>query len=85
VIAETLQRKVETFAQEHLDRLRLNSEKTTGCPDNVNSNNQVKDIDMDEYDNSFVDESVTEKARQTTSLRMRHMQRSWQVCFCLIS
>lgn len=72
--------------QAHLDRLKLNSEKTTGCLDNVNSNNQVKDIDTDEYDNSSVDESVTEKARQRRSLSMCHMQRSWQVCFsCLIS
>jgi ATP-dependent RNA helicase DHX36 len=72
---------VEGLVQEYLDRLQLNSEKTIDSLDNVNSNNQVKDIDMDENANSFVDESVMEKVLQKRSLRMRNMQRSWQVCF----
>jgi ATP-dependent RNA helicase DHX36 len=77
---------VEGLVQEYLDRLQLNSEKTIDSLDNVKSNNQVKDIDMDENANSFVDESVMEKVLQKRSLRMRNMQRSWQVCFsCLIS
>jgi ATP-dependent RNA helicase DHX36 len=67
--------------QEYLDRLQLNSEKTIDSLDDVNSKNQVKDIDMDENANSFVDESVMEKVLQKRSLRMRNMQRSWQVCF----
>lgn len=69
--------------QEYLDRLQLNSEKTTDCLDSVNSTNQVKDIEMNENANSFVDESVMEKVLQKRSLRMRNMQRSWQVCFFL--
>jgi len=69
--------------QEYLDRLQLNSAKTTDSLDNVNSTNQIRDIDMDENANSFVDESVMEKVLQKRSLRMRNMQRSWQVCFCL--
>jgi ATP-dependent RNA helicase DHX36 len=72
---------VEGLVQEYLDRLQLNSEKTIDSLDNMNSNNQVKDIDMDENANSFVDESVMEKVLQKRSLRMRNMQRSWQVCF----
>jgi ATP-dependent RNA helicase DHX36 len=72
---------VEGLVQEYLDRLQLNSEKTIDSLDDVNSKNQVKDIDMDENANSFVDESVMEKVLQKRSLRMRNMQRSWQVCF----
>jgi ATP-dependent RNA helicase DHX36 len=66
--------------QEYLDRLQLNSAKTTDSLDNLNSSNQVRDIEMDENANSFVDESVMEKVLQKRSLRMRNMQRSWQVC-----
>ena len=33
--------------QEYLDRLQLNSAKTTDSLDDLNSTNQVKDIDMD--------------------------------------
>ncbi|XP_045788784.1 DExH-box ATP-dependent RNA helicase DExH3-like isoform X2 [Trifolium pratense] len=78
VIPLSLQRRVEGLVQEYLDRLQLNSEKTIDSLDNVNSKNQVKDIDMDENANSFVDESVMEKVLQKRSLRMRNMQRSWQ-------
>lgn len=78
VIPLSLQRRVEGLVQEYLDRLQLNSEKTIDSLDDVNSKNQVKDIDMDENANSFVDESVMEKVLQKRSLRMRNMQRSWQ-------
>lgn len=67
--------------QEYLDRLQLNSAKTTDSLDDVNSTNQVKDINMDENADSFVDESVMEKVLQKRSLRMRNMQRAWQVLF----
>ncbi|KAL5100868.1 hypothetical protein RYX36_005195, partial [Vicia faba] len=69
------------LVQEYLDRLQLNSEKTTDCLDSVNSTNQVKDIDMNENTDSSVEESVMsvmEKVLQKRSLRMRNMQRSWQ-------
>ncbi|CAI8607078.1 unnamed protein product [Vicia faba] len=78
VIPLSLQRRVEGLVQEYLDRLQLNSEKTTDCLDSVNSTNQDKDIDMNENTNSFVEESVMEKVLQKRSLRMRNMQRSWQ-------
>ena len=67
--------------QEYLDRLQLNSAKATGSLDDVNSANEVKEIDIDENTDSFVDESVMEKVLQKRSLRMRNMQRAWQVLF----
>ncbi|KAG4949962.1 hypothetical protein JHK86_043201 [Glycine max] len=66
------------IGHEYLDRLQLNSAKTTDSLDDLNSTNQVKDIDMDENADSFVDESVMEKVLQKRSLRMRNMQRAWQ-------
>jgi len=81
VIPLSLQRRVEGLLQEYLDRLQLNSAKATGDVDDVNSTNQVKEIDMDENTDSFVDESVMEKVLQKRSLRMRNMQRAWQVLF----
>lgn len=78
VIPLSLQRRVEGLLQEHLDRLQLNSEKTT---DNVDDGSQTKDVDMDDIVDSFVDESVMEKVLLKRSLRMRNMQRSWQVLF----
>lgn len=67
--------------QEYLDRCQLNSGKTTDNLDDVNSTNQDTDIGMDENVDSFVDESVMEKVLQKRSLRMRNMQRAWQVLF----
>nr|KYP51609.1 putative ATP-dependent RNA helicase DHX36 [Cajanus cajan] len=78
VIPLSLQRRVEGLLQEYLDRLQLNSAKTADSVDDVNSTNQVKDIEMDESADSFVDESVMEKVLQKRSLRMRNMQRAWQ-------
>lgn len=67
--------------QEYLDRLQLDSAKTSASLDDGNSTNQVKEIDINENDDSFVDESVMEKVLQKRSLRMRNMQRAWQVLF----
>ncbi|XP_047150226.1 DExH-box ATP-dependent RNA helicase DExH3-like [Vigna umbellata] len=78
VIPLSLQRRVEGLLQEYLDRLQLNSAKTTDSLDDGNSTNQVKEIDIDENDDSLVDESVMEKVLQKRSLRMRNMQRAWQ-------
>ncbi|KAL5101959.1 hypothetical protein RYX36_006286 [Vicia faba] len=61
VIPLSLQRRLEGLVQEYLDRLQLNSEKTTDSLDSVNSTNQVKDIDMNENTISFVEEFVVEK------------------------
>ena len=76
--------------QEYLDRLQLKSEKTTDHLDDVKSTNQVKDIYIDENADAFVDDSVMEKVLQKRSLRMRNMQRAWQVfmlidfCCCIL-
>lgn len=70
--------------QEYLDRLQLNSEKTTDYLDSMKSTNQVKDIDLDGNADSLVDESVMEKVLQKRSLRMRNMQRAWKVIFLLV-
>lgn len=75
---------MEGLIQEYLDRLQLNSEKTADCLDNVKSTNQIKEIDMDENANFCVDESVMEKVLQKRSLRMRNMQRAWQVWFFVV-
>jgi len=49
----------------------LNSAKATDSLDDVNSANEIKEIDIDENTNSFVDESVMEKVLQKRSLWMR--------------
>ncbi|KAF1899396.1 hypothetical protein Lal_00019524 [Lupinus albus] len=78
VVPLSLQRRVEGLLQEYLDRLQLNSEKTTENLDDVKSINQVKNVDMDENADSYVDGSVMEKVLQKKSMRMRNMQRAWQ-------
>lgn len=78
VLPLSLQRRVEGLLQEYLDRLQLNSGKIT---DNVDDASQSKDVDMDDIVDSFVDGSVMEKVLLKRSLRMRNMQRSWQVLF----
>lgn len=67
--------------QEYRNRLQLNAGKTTDYLDNVKPTSQVKDVEMDENADSFGDESVMEKVLQERSLRMRNIQRDWQVCF----
>ncbi|CAL0328781.1 unnamed protein product [Lupinus luteus] len=78
VVPLSLQRRVEGLLQEYLDRLQLNSEKITENLDDVKSINEVKNVDMDENADSYVDGSVMEKVLQKKSLRMRNMQRAWQ-------
>ncbi|KAK7334924.1 hypothetical protein VNO80_26691 [Phaseolus coccineus] len=74
VIPLSLQRRVEGLLQEYLDRLLLNY--ATGNLDDVNSAIEVKEIDIDENTDSFVDESVMEKVLHKRSLRMRNTQRA---------
>ncbi|KAI4332828.1 hypothetical protein L6164_017705 [Bauhinia variegata] len=78
VIPLSLQRRVESLLQEHLDRLQLNSGKMTSNSDTVKSTNETNDVDTDENADYFVDEAVMEKVLQRRSLRMRNMQRAWQ-------
>jgi ATP-dependent RNA helicase DHX36 len=79
VVPLSLQRRVEGLLQEHLDRVLLNSGKVTDGSDDDKPIDQVKDVNLDENPDSFVDGSIMEKVLQRRSLRMRNMQRSWKV------
>ena len=79
VVPLSLQRRVEGLLQEHLDRVLLNSGKVTDSSDDDKPIDQVKDVNLDENPDSFVDGSIMEKVLQRRSLRMRNMQRSWKV------
>ncbi|KAJ9185274.1 hypothetical protein P3X46_004927 [Hevea brasiliensis] len=78
VIPLSLQRRVESLLQEHLDRTRLISGEAGDRADDAKSIDQVEDFSLDENPDSFLDGSVMEKVLQRRSLRMRNMQRAWQ-------
>lgn len=65
--------------QEHLDRAELSSGKVTNNMGDDKSIDQVECINLDDNADSFLDQSVMEKVLQRRSLRMRNMQRAWQV------
>lgn len=65
--------------QEHLDRIHLSSEKSDGMPSESLAADKVENVTMDENPDSFLDDSVMEKVLQRRSLRMRNLQRTWQV------
>ncbi|XP_050204550.1 DExH-box ATP-dependent RNA helicase DExH3 [Mercurialis annua] len=78
VIPLSLQRRVESLLQEHLDRARLNcGEVADGAPD-ATVVDKAEEVDRDENSESFLDGSVMEKVLQRRSLKMRNMQRAWQ-------
>lgn len=81
VIPLSLQRRVEGLLQEHIDRTQLISGKAENILDGTNSSDMVEDVNLDENPDSFLDGSVMEKVLQRRSLRMRNMQRAWQVSF----
>lgn len=70
---------MEGLLQEHCDRIRLSSGKGSDIPNDVKSIEEVKDVNMDECEDPYLDGSVMEKVLQRRSLRMRNMQRAWQV------
>ncbi|XP_075643537.1 DExH-box ATP-dependent RNA helicase DExH3 [Castanea sativa] len=78
VIPLSLQRRVEGLLQEHLDRVMLNSRKDNDGSDDAKPIDQVKDVNLDENTDSFIDGSIMEKVLQRRSLRMRNMQRTWR-------
>lgn len=80
MIPLSLQRRVEGLLQEHLDRTILNSEKAGHTLDKMESSDKAENVDTAEHADSFLDDSVMEKVLQRRSLRMRNMQRAWQVC-----
>ncbi|GMP40990.1 hypothetical protein CsSME_00011248 [Camellia sinensis var. sinensis] len=78
VIPLSLQRRVESLLQEHLDRMQLSSERVSGTSVDTKATDQVEDVNPDDDPDSFLDGSVMEKVLQRQSLRMRNMQRTWQ-------
>lgn len=74
-----MQRRVEGLLQEHLDRAQLSAGKVTDDLDDAKFNDQVENVNLDENSDSFLDGSVMEKVLQRRSLRIRNMQRAWQV------
>lgn len=78
VIPLSLQRRVESLLQEHLDRMQLRSDTNNDSSEQANSSDQ-DDRNGDQNTDMFLDGSVMEKVLQRQSLRMRNMQRSWQV------
>lgn len=79
VIPLSLQRRVEGLLQEHIDRTQLSSGKADSVLDGTKSCEMVEEVNMDENPDTFLDGSVMEKLLQRRSLRMRNMQRVWQV------
>lgn len=79
VVPLGLQRRVEGLLQEYLDRLQLNSGNVRDNSDNANSIDQAEYVNPDENPDYFLDNSVMEKVLQRRSLRLRNMQRAWQV------
>lgn len=80
VIPLSLQRRVESLLQEHLDRTILNSKKTGQTSNEMESRNPAENVEKAEHADPFLDASVMEKVLQRRSLRLRNMQRTWQVC-----
>uniref|UniRef100_R7W454 Helicase C-terminal domain-containing protein n=1 Tax=Aegilops tauschii TaxID=37682 RepID=R7W454_AEGTA len=76
VIPLSLQRRVEGFVQEHLDRSLLPFDKDGGKTES--GSEKAEQVNLDEKQDPLLDESVMEKILQRKSLRMRNFQRSWQ-------
>lgn len=85
VIPLSLQRRVEGLLQEHLDRMLLSSGKVSDCSDDANGNGGFEDVNPEDNPDSLLDGSVMEKVLQRRSLRMRNMQRAWQVWYLFFS
>lgn len=75
VIPLSLQRRVESLVQDHLDRAMLRSNKAN---DNSMSED-LKEIQPDANQGSLIDECVMEKILHRKSFRMKNLQRTWQV------
>ncbi|KAK4406508.1 DExH-box ATP-dependent RNA helicase DExH3 [Sesamum angolense] len=78
VIPLSLQRRVESLLQEHLDRTIVNSDEVGDTLDKMKNVNQLENVETAEHADSFLDGSVMEKVLHRRSLRMRNMQRAWQ-------
>ena len=80
VLPLSLQRRVEGLLQEHLDRQQLNSGKANESEADSHPPKQTEGL-PDESSDAFLDGSVMEKVLQRRSMRMRNMQRAWQVYY----
>ncbi|CAI0442326.1 unnamed protein product [Linum tenue] len=78
VVPLSLQRRVESLLQEHLDRTQLTSGRADGTTDGGNPADCAESQSQTENPDSFLDDSVMEKVLQRRSLRLRNMQRAWQ-------
>lgn len=79
MIPLSLQRRVEGLLQEHLDRSQLSLDQICNdTEDRIVSGHPEGGI-FDNREGSLVDRSIMEKILQRTSLRMRNLQRTWQV------
>lgn len=83
VIPLSLQRRVEGLLQEHLDRMQLNAGKAGDSLDSK-VDDHAGEVKEDENPDACLDGSVMEKVLQRRSLRMRNMQRAWQVSLIVI-
>lgn len=79
VIALSVHRRVEGLLQEHLDRFQQISDKRSDGSLECRDPEVDRNINLDENSDSMLDDSVMEKVLQRRSLRLRNMQRTWQV------
>lgn len=79
VIPLSLQRRVEGLLQEHLDRSQLTLHQNCNDTEVKSVSDHPEGVISDGREGSLVDRSIMEKILQRTSLRMRNLQRTWQV------
>jgi hypothetical protein len=75
----SLQRRVESLVQDHLDRTILKSGKANDMLEENSMSEDLKEIQPDVNQGSLIDEHVMEKILHRKSFRMKNFQRSWQV------
>lgn len=79
VIPLSLQRRVESLVQDHLDRVMLRSGKEIDMLKENSTSEDMKEIQPDVDQGSLIDEHVMEKILHRKSFRMKNLQRTWQV------
>lgn len=77
----SVQRRVESLLQEHLDRIKLSPGKCNDSSLECKASDADRNLTLDGDSDSMLDGSVVEKILQRRSLRLRNMQRAWHVCW----
>lgn len=77
----SVQRRVESLLQEHLDRIKLSPGKCNDSSLECKASDADRNLTLDGEADSMLDVSVVEKILQRRSLRLRNMQRAWHVCW----